>query len=119
MSKWRSGLQIFFDMDNIFLLFENWYQNNKEDWKKKGILLINSSYEWEMRHSYALFFETADKLGEGQIILYESNGIYWLDLEGANFFEGDMYIKADIRTIDEKSLKKYSEEFFNHMIKRK
>ena len=97
-------------MDNIFLLFENWYQNNKEDWKKKGILLINS---------YALFFETVDKLGEGQIILYESNEIYWLDFEGANFFEGDIYMKADIRTIDEESLKKYSEEFFNYIIKRK
>lgn len=106
-------------MDNIFLLFENWYQKNKEDWKKKGILLINFSYELTIRHSYALFFETIDKLGEGQIILYESNGIYWLDFEGANFFEGDMYIKADIRTIDEKNLKQYSEEFFDFIIRRK
>ena len=45
-------------MDNIFLLFKNWYQKNKEDWKKKGILLINASYELTIRHSYALFFET-------------------------------------------------------------
>ncbi len=109
----------FLDMDNIFLFFENWYKSNKEDWKKRGILLISSSYEWKTRHSYALFFKTTDKLGEGQIILYESNNIYWLDFEGANFFEGDMYIKADIRTIDEQSLKQYSEEFFNFIMKRK
>lgn len=105
-------------MDNIFLFFENWYQNKKEDWNKQGISLIKSSYELTVRHSYALFFKTDDELAEGQIILYESNGIYWLDFECANFFEGDIYIKSDIRTIDEKGLKQYSEEFFNYMIKR-
>ena len=32
-------------MDNIFLLFENWYQNNKEDWKKIEEYIDNRNSE--------------------------------------------------------------------------
>lgn len=105
-------------MDNKFCAFVHWYQNNTIDWFNKGLILKESYIDDIYRHSYALFFKSKDNLGEGNIILYESNGIYWVDFEGGNYISCEVYLKAGIEFMNENSLEPYFSQFLDHITMR-
>lgn len=106
-------------MDDKFCSFVHWYQYNKNGWLNKGLILKESYVDDEYRHSYALFFKSNDDLGEGSIILYESNGIYWVDFEAGNFISCEMYIRAGIEFVTQNSLEPYCRQFLEHITMRK
>lgn len=80
-------------MDEIFEKFEDWYLSKKEEWKQAGVLVEEAGLGF-YGHQYWIKLHAAN--GLGQIVLYESNGYYWVDFEGANYYSDDMFLKAGI-----------------------
>lgn len=79
-------------MDNKFRLFENWFKLQKNRWSDIGITVKNSSYEKASKicyHNYKI--ELSSENGEGTIKLFESNDIYWVDLECVNFHKEKVF----------------------------
>lgn len=79
-------------MDDKFLLFENWFKSQKKIWSDVGITVTDTSYNEKtdkIYHSYTI--ELSAKNSEGTIKLYESNGIYWVDLECVNFDKNEIF----------------------------
>lgn len=79
-------------MDDKFLLFENWFKSQKKIWSDVGITVTDTSYNEKadkIHHSYTI--ELSAKNSEGTIKLYESNGIYWFDLECVNFDKDEIF----------------------------
>lgn len=64
--------------DKNFRDFDNWYKSQLEFWKKENIEVEKSNYHNNIYgHSYGIFIKF--KNGYGEIHLYESNNIYWVD----------------------------------------
>lgn len=67
-------------MDIKFKLFEDWYKFQIGLWKSKDIEIENTYYcNNERIHTYRI--EIKSKNGFGEICLYESNNIYWVDFD--------------------------------------
>ncbi len=82
-------------MDKNFKQFEKWYLKRKSEWEKIGILS-------EFGHQYHINVHT--KNGIGNIVLYESNGYYWIDFEAGNFYTDMMFNKANIDYYNKKDI---------------
>lgn len=79
-------------MDDKFLLFENWFKLQKNRWSDIGITVTNASYEKAGKMNYHNYkIELLSGNGEGTIRLFESNGIYWVDLECVNFDKDEIF----------------------------
>lgn len=79
-------------MDDKFRLFENWFKSQEKIWSDIGIEITDISYHEKadkIYHSYKI--ELSAKNSEGTIKLYESNGIYWVDLECVNFDKDEIF----------------------------
>lgn len=79
-------------MDDKFLLFENWFKSHKKIWSDAGIIITDTSYKKAGKmcyHHYRIKLLSGN--GEGIIWLYESNGIYWVDLECVNFDKDEIF----------------------------
>lgn len=91
-------------MDNKFCLFDNWFKAQKDRWSDMGITIKNTSYEKANKtyyHNYKI--ELRCKNSEGTIQLFESNDIYWVDLECVNFDKDEVFCKSvvDFESIDD------------------
>ena len=79
-------------MDDKFRLFENWFKLQKDRWSDIGIKITNISYEKAGKmcyHNYKI--ELLSENSEGTIRLFESNDIYWVDLECVNFDKEEIF----------------------------
>lgn len=79
-------------MDDKSRLFENWFKLQKDIWSDIGITVKNTSYKKAGKmcyHNYKI--ELSSKNGEGTIRLFESNDIYWVDLECVNFDKDEIF----------------------------
>lgn len=68
------------------------------------------------QYSHQYWIKLHSDNGLGNIILYESNGYYWVDFESGNYTNDDMYIKSGIEFESMSDLNIYENEFLNHMI---
>lgn len=84
-------------MDDKFRLFENWLNLQKNRWTDIGITVTNTSYKKAGKmcyHNYKI--ELLSENSEGTIRLFESNGIYWVDLECVNFDKDEFSYISDV-----------------------
>lgn len=84
-------------MDDKFRLFENWLNLQKNRWTDIGITVTNTSYKKAGKmcyHNYKIKLLSGN--GEGTIRLFESNGIYWVDLECVNFDKDEFSCISDV-----------------------
>lgn len=90
-------------MDDKFLLFENRFKSQKKIWSDVGITVTDTSYNEKtdkIYHSYTI--ELSAKNSEGTIKLFESNDIYWVDLECVNFDKDEIFcISVDFESIED------------------
>lgn len=91
-------------MDDKFCLFENWFESQKDRWADIGITVKNASYQKAGKmcyHNYKI--ELLSGNSEGTIRLFESNGIYWVDLECVNFDKDEIFCKSivDFESIED------------------
>ncbi len=84
-------------MDDKFRLFENWFKAQKNRWADIGITVKNITYQKAGKmcyHNYKI--ELLAGNSKGTIILFESNGIYWVDLECVNFDKDEIFCQSVI-----------------------
>ena len=53
--------------------------------------------------------------GLGNIVLHESNGMYWVDFEAGNYDYDVMYMESNISFVDVIELDDYEKEFIKHI----
>ena len=70
-------------MDLIFEQFEKWFKEREPIWNKNSITIEKIHLETEYGHHYSMNLKCDN--GLGNIVLYESNGIYWFMLEAGNY----------------------------------
>ena len=80
-------------MDKTFLEFEAWYLYKKTIWQQAGIIVDRAGLG-EYGHHYWIELHTEN--GLGNIVLYESNGYYWVDFEAGNIAYDEMFLKGGI-----------------------
>ena len=97
-------------MDEKFKMFEKWYLKRKKEWYKRGIYVDESGLS-EFGHQY--WIKVHSKNGIGNIILYESNGYYWIDFEAGNIDYDNIFCKGNI---DFDDISFYEKEFIKYMI---
>lgn len=101
-------------MDEQFKAFESWYLKRKCIWEQKGIFVESAGLS-EFAHQY--WIKVCSENGIGNIVLYESNGYYWVDFESGNYNleENDVFCKSDITFETEDDLITYEQEFIKHI----
>lgn len=82
-------------MDKKFGQFAQWYREKEYDWNAKGITIEKVHLEVEKGHHYSINLKCEN--GLGNIVLYESNGEYWVYLEAGNYDYDVIFIRDDIR----------------------
>lgn len=100
-------------MDDVFKEFRAWVLSKKEEWKYRGIVIDKEGLS-EFGHQYWLKLHSEN--GLGNIVLYESNGYYWVDFEGGNYDYDVMYLKSGVQFNDITELDKYEKELIQHII---
>ncbi|MBQ9233801.1 MAG: hypothetical protein IJ167_07190 [Lachnospiraceae bacterium] len=99
--------------DQVFVEFEKWFKNKETDWNKEGIFIKEIHYEIEKEHCYRIGVESEN--GLGNIALYESNNIYWIDLEAGNYDYDVMFIISDIRFKKIEDINSLVDEWSEHL----
>ena len=100
-------------MDLIFLKFEQWYKNKEVQWKEKGVLIEKTHYEEQRGHHYAVSVKSEN--GLGNLVLYENNDYYWIDMEAGNYDFDTMFIRSDIRFNELDDVNSYLDEWIEHI----
>ena len=99
--------------DQVFIQFEKWFKNKEIEWNKEGIFIKEIHYEIEKGHYYRIGVESEN--GLGNIVLYESNNIYWIDLEAGNYDYDVMFIRSDIRFKKIEDINSLVDEWSEHL----
>ncbi|MCH5341179.1 MAG: hypothetical protein J1E01_06915 [Acetatifactor sp.] len=100
-------------MDKIFMEFEEWYLNKTSKWQQTGII-VDEVGLGKYGHQYWIKLHAEN--GMGNIILYESNGYYWVDFEAANIAYDDMFLKGGIEFNSMSDLDTYEKEFIDYIL---
>lgn len=99
-------------MDEIFKEFEYWYLNKKMKWEQKGVF-VDKAGLGQYGHQYWIKLHSEN--GLGNIVLYESSGLYWVDFEGGNYDFDVMFVRTGIKFDNVNELDMYENEFINHI----
>lgn len=106
-------------MDERFEAFEIWYLKRKAIWEQAGIFVEAAGLS-DIAHQY--WIKVYSENGLGNIVLYESNGYYWVDFESANYnldLETDaIFCKGDIEFENEDDLLSCEQEFVKHITRK-
>ncbi|MDE6036512.1 MAG: hypothetical protein K2G36_11475 [Ruminococcus sp.] len=91
-------------MNDIFRLFDNWFNVRKNIWSDMGITVKNASYQKKTEmyyHNYRI--ELSAENSQGTIQLFENNGCYWVDLECISFDKNQYFCKSvvDFESIED------------------
>lgn len=100
-------------MDEIFKQFQDWFLDKKKNWVKFGIVVDKAGLS-EFGHQY--WIKLHSEYGLGIIVLYESNGYYWVDFEGGNYDYDVMFQRTGIEFKAINDLDIYENEFIKHII---
>ena len=101
-------------MDLIFEQFEKWFKEREPIWNKNSITIEKIHLETEYGHHYSMNLKCDN--GLGNIVLYESNGIYWFMLEAGNYYDDGMFIRDDVRFENIKDINHLVDEMLNYMV---
>jgi len=101
-------------MDYLFADFEKWFKGRTEIWESMGLTISKISYIETPIHSYRIIF-SAEIEDAANITLYESNSIYWVDIEAWNGVSDELFIKADIKYESSASLENAIKAFEEYM----
>mgnify|MGYP005782480847 FL=1 len=99
-------------MDEIFKQFENWFLSKKDTWKRNDIVVDEAGLS-EFGHQYWIKLHSNN--GLGNIVLYESNGYYWVDFESGNYDCGIIFQRAGIEFYSINELDIYEKDFIKHI----
>lgn len=106
-------------MDEKFKAFEMWFLKRKTIWEQEGIFLEAAGLSG-VAHQY--WIKVYSEIGLGNIVLYESNGYYWVDFEAINYNlnleEDAIFCKGDIEFGNEYNLFRYEQEFIKHITRK-
>lgn len=100
-------------MDMVFQQFHKWFLSKKDTWERTGINVDEAGLS-EFGHQY--WIKLHSKNGLGNIVLYESNGYYWVDFEGGNYNYDIMFQRAGIEFSDINKLDIYEKDFIKHIM---
>ena len=99
-------------MDEKFRAFEMWYFERKEVWAKSGVYVETAGLS-DAAHQY--WIKVYSENGLGNIVLYESNGYYWVDFECGNYHLEEIFCKGDITFESGCDLFRYEKEFIKYI----
>lgn len=105
-------------MDEKFKAFEMWFLKRKTIWEQKGIFLVEAGLRG-VAHQY--WIKVYSENGLGNIVLYESNGYYWVDFEAVNYnlnLEEAIFYKVDIAFENEHNLLGNEQEFIKYITRK-
>lgn len=100
-------------LDEIFKKFEIWYLNKKIKWEQIGISIDDAGLNG---YGHQYWIKLHSENGLGNIVLYESNGYYWVDFESGSFNRDDIFLKSGIEFESMDDLDIYEIEFISHMM---
>ena len=98
----------------MFADFEKWFKGRTEIWESMGLTIRKISYIKTPIHSYRIIF-CAEIEDAANITLYESNSIYWVDIEAWNGVSDELFIKAGIKYESSASLENTIKAFEEYM----
>lgn len=103
-------------MDEVFQQFQTWFLGKKAKWELLGIQVDEAGLS-KFGHQFWIKMHSAQ--GLGNIVLYESNGYYWIDFEGGNYDKDVVFQKSGItfQSIDE--LDRYEKDLIQYIVKTK
>lgn len=100
--------------DYLFVDFEKWFSERAKLWDGMGLTISKISYIETPIHSYRIVF-SADIEDAANITLYESNGIYWVDIEAWNGVSDELYLIANIEYKNSASIENAIKAFEEYM----
>lgn len=100
--------------DYLFVDFEKWFSERAKLWDGMGLTISKISYIETPIHSYRIVF-SADIEDAANITLYESNGIYWVDIEAWNGVSDELYLIANIEYKSSTSIENAIKAFEEYM----
>lgn len=100
-------------MDKIFEKFYQWYKEKESDWNTKGIIIEKEHLEEKRGHHYSIHLKCES--GLGNIVLYESNGEYWIYLEAGNYDYDVMFIRDNIKFLVFRDIDGVVADMIEHM----
>ncbi len=106
------------NIDETFKAFEMWFLKRKTIWKQKGIFLVAAGLS-DVAHQY--WIKVYSENGLGNIVLYESNGYYWIDFEAVNYnlnLEEAIFCKGNIEFGNEHNLLENEQEFIKYITRK-
>lgn len=98
--------------DQMFRDFQVWYLDKKAKWEQKGVVVDKAEYG-EYGHQFCI--EVRSEKGMGDIVLYESNGYYWVDFEAGNYGCDEMFQRAGIEFENMRDLDVHEEKFIDYI----
>ena len=101
-------------MDYLFADFEKWFKGRTEIWESMGLTISKISYIETPIHSYRITF-SAEIEDAATITLYESNSIYWVDIEAWNGVSDELYLIANIEYKSSASIENAIKAFEEYM----
>ena len=100
--------------DYLFVDFEKWFSERAKLWDGMGLTISKISYIETPIHSYRITF-SAEIEDAATITLYESNSIYWVDIEAWNGVSDELFIKAGIQYESSESIENVIKAFEVYM----
>lgn len=99
-------------MDAVFRAFISWYLQQKPAWEQAAVWVTQAGFG-KYGHCYQIALSSEN--GLGNIFLYESNGMYWVDLEGGNYQVDDLYLRGSISFDTINEINPYVDELINYI----
>ena len=100
--------------DYLFVDFEKWFSERAKLWDGMGLTISKISYIETPIHSYRITF-SAEIEDAATITLYESNSIYWVDIEAWNGVSDELYLIANIEYKSSASIENAIKAFEEYM----
>lgn len=103
-------------MDEVFQQFQTWFLSKKAKWKLLGIQVDEAGLS---AYGHQYWIKVHSDQGLGNIVLYESNGYYWVDFEVGNYDKDVVFQKSGItfQKIDE--LDCYEKDLIQYIVETK
>ena len=99
--------------NKIFKEFEIWYLSKKTHWEQMGVFVDEADLG---QHGHQYWIKMHSENGLGNIVLYESNGYYWVDFESGNYSCDAMFLRTGIEFDEISELDTYEKAFIECII---
>lgn len=99
-------------MDEVFQQFQRWFLSKKAKWELLGIHVDEAGLS---TYGHQFWIKVHSDQGLGNIILYESDGDYWVDFECGNYDYDVMFQRSGITFQNIVELDCYEKDFIDHI----